>query len=304
MRAAALLVVLSAALVSAQSPYLTVEQRAQFHGPYSEAVEPFRIVGNIHYVGAKNIASYLITTPDGHILIDTGTKEMEPVVRANIEKLGFKLRDIKILLSGHAHFDHVQGHAAMKKATGARVMAIGGDAAALSSGTDNSALGDEGWEPVRVDRVLKDGDTVSLGGTTLRAVWTPGHTQGATMWQTRVQERSKTYTVAFLGGTIPNAGVPLFNNPRHASVVADTQKTLRVLKEMTAPDIYLVEHPQAMLAGKVERIKAGETPHPLVDPDGWTRMIATADANFQKMLKDARQQERPASPSPRAAQEK
>src|SRR5262244_1902131 len=108
------------------------------HGDWSAPVEPFRVVGNIYYVGAVNIASYLITTPEGHILLDTGTREMEPVVRASIEKLGFKLTDIHILLSGHAHYDHVQGHAAMKRATGARVMALGDDATALSSGTDRS----------------------------------------------------------------------------------------------------------------------------------------------------------------------
>lgn len=292
MRGAALLVVLSSALVSAQSPYITAEQRAQLHGPWSQAVEAFRIVGNIYYVGAQNIASYLITTPEGHILIDTGTNEMQPAVRANVAKLGFKLQDIKIMLSSHAHFDHVQGHAAMKKATGAQVMAIGGDAVALSSGKDNSAIGEEGWEPVKVDRVLKDGDTVTLGGTILRAVWTPGHTQGATTWFTTVQEKAKTYTLAFLGGTIPNAGVPLFKNPRHPNVIADTQRALRVLKEMKPPDIYLVGHPQNMFAGKVERIKAGETPHPLVDPEGWTKTIANSEANFQKMLKEAEAKEK------------
>jgi len=90
------------------------------------------------------------------------------VIRANVAKLGFKLQDIKILLSGHAHFDHVQGHAAMKKVTGAQVVALGEDARALSAGTDISPLGDEGWEPVKVDRVLKDGDTVTLGGITIQ----------------------------------------------------------------------------------------------------------------------------------------
>src|SRR5437773_10169482 len=114
------LVVMGSVLVWAQTSPLSPEQRAQFHGPYSEAAEPFRIVGNLYYVGAKNIASYLLTTPQGHIMIDTGTKEMEPVIRTNVEKLGFKLADVKIMLSGHAHFDHVQGHAAMKRATGAR----------------------------------------------------------------------------------------------------------------------------------------------------------------------------------------
>ena len=163
MRNAVLLIIMSSAVVWAQTSPLSPEQRATFHGRMSEAVEPFHIVGNIYYVGARNIASYLITTPEGHIMIDTGTKEMHEVIRANVAKLGFKLQDIKILLSGHAHFDHVQGHAAMKKATGAKVMAIREDAAALAAGTDQSPLGDEGWEPVKVDRILKDGDTGQIG---------------------------------------------------------------------------------------------------------------------------------------------
>ena len=145
---------LFSAFLYAQTSPLTAEARAQFHGPYSEAVEPFHIIGNIYYVGARNIASYLLTTPEGHIMIDTGTKEMHPVITANVRKLGFKLQDVKILLSGHAHFDHVQGHAAMKKVTGARVMALREDAVALEAGADRSPLGDEGWEPVQVDRCL------------------------------------------------------------------------------------------------------------------------------------------------------
>src|SRR5215470_20436295 len=182
MRNPVLLIILSSVVAGAQTSPLSPEQRATFHRRQSEAIEPFHIVGNIYYVGARNIASYLITTPEGHIMIDTGTKEMHEVIRANIEKLGFKLQDVKILLSGHAHFDHVQGHAAMKKATGAKVMAIREDAAALAAGTDMSPLGDEGWEPLAVERVLKDGETVTMGGTTLRAVWTPGHTPGCTTW--------------------------------------------------------------------------------------------------------------------------
>jgi metallo-beta-lactamase class B len=286
MRAVALLFAMSSVFVSAQSP-LSPEQRAQFHGPYSEPVEPFRIVGNVHYVGARNIASYLITTPQGHIMIDTGTNEMHPVIRANVEKLGFKMQDIEILLSGHAHFDHVQGHAAMKKATGARVMAIGEDAAALASGTDKSPLGDEGWDPVQVDRVLKDGDTVTLGGTTLRAVWAPGHTPGCTTWTTTVQENGKPYSVAFSACGVPNGGVKLIGNPKFPNLVDETLRSLRRQKELR-PDIYLTMHPQALFAGKVERIKAGETPHPLMNPEGWTKMLADNEANFLKRVQDER----------------
>src|SRR5689334_24117263 len=127
MRNALLLILISSAVLWAQTSPLSPEQRATFHGQMSQPVEPFRIVGNIYYVGARNIASYLITTPEGHIMIDTGTNEMHQLIVSNVAKLGFKLRDIKILLSGHAHFDHVQGHAAMKKATGAKVMALGED---------------------------------------------------------------------------------------------------------------------------------------------------------------------------------
>jgi len=260
----------------------------QFRGPYSAPTEPFRIVGNIHYVGAANIASYLITTPQGHILIDTGMTEMHDVIRNNVAKLGFKTADIKIMLSSHAHFDHVAGHAAMKTLTGAQVMAMTGDAEALESGKDNSALGAVGWEPVKVDRVLKHGDTVSLGGTTLRAIHAPGHTQGATTWVTRVEERGRQYTVAFLGGTTPNGGVPLLNNPRHKTVIEDTQRMFERLKAEPVPDIYVVGHPQAMFAGKVERIKAAATPHPLLNGDAWTKQIVEAEAAFRKRVADER----------------
>src|SRR5262245_54930849 len=124
MRLTIALVVLVCAAASAQSPYITPQQRTKFHTSDSEPVEPLRVIGNIYYVGARGLASYLITTPEGHVLLDTGTKEMHPVIRANVERLGFKLPDIKYLLSSHAHFDHMQGHAAMKRATGAQVVAL------------------------------------------------------------------------------------------------------------------------------------------------------------------------------------
>lgn len=260
----------------------------QFRGPYSAPVEPFKIVGNIHYVGGANISSYLITTPEGHILIDTGMKEMHEVIKNSVAKLGFNTSDIKIMLSSHAHFDHIEGHAMMQKLTGAQVMAMVGDAEALSSGKDNSALGAIGWEPVRVARVLKHGDTVSLGGTTLRAVHTPGHTQGATTWITTVDDNGRRYTVGFLGGTTPNGGVPLFDNPRHKAVIEDTQRTFSTLKAERAPDIYLVGHPQAMFMGKVEAIKAGASPHPLLNGDAWTKQIVDGEVNFAKRVAEER----------------
>jgi metallo-beta-lactamase class B len=279
------LLIAAPVVLPAQTSPLTAEQRAQFHGPYSQPEEPFRLIGNIYYVGAKNIASYLVTTPQGNILIDTGTTEMTPVITANIEKLGFKVRDIKIMLSSHAHFDHIGGHAAMKKLTGARVMAIRQDAEALEAGKDLSPLGDEGWTPVKVDRVLKDGDTVTLGGTTLRAVWAPGHTPGCTVWTTSVPDGGRSYSVAIFGCGGPNGGVKLVGNQRFPTLVDDTMATFRKLK-MLKPDIYVSGHPQMLFAGKIDRMKAGERPHPLLDPQSqaWAKMLDEAEANFTKRV--------------------
>jgi len=290
-RYAAIVLVTAAVTLSAQSSPLTTEQRAQFHGPYSQPEEAFRLVGNIYYVGAKNIASYLITTPQGHILVDTGTTEMTPVITASVERLGFRMRDIKIMLSSHAHFDHIGGHAAMKKLTGARVMAIRQDAEALEAGKDLSPLGDEGWTPVKVDRVLKDGDTVALGGTTLRAVWAPGHTPGCTVWTTDVPDGGRNYSVAIFGCGAPNGGVKLIGNPKFPTLVDDAMGTLRKLK-MLKPDIYVSGHPQMLFAGKIDRMKAGERPHPLFDPgsQAWTKMLDDAQAAFEKRVAAERAQ--------------
>jgi metallo-beta-lactamase class B len=275
MRAAALLVVVGSAVVAAQVPLLTPQQLAQFHGAYSESIEPFRIVGNVHYVGAKNIASYLITTRDGHILLDTGTNEMGPVIRANVAKLGFKLSDIKVIISSHAHFDHIQGHAAMKKATGARVMAIREDA---------DALGSEGWSPVKVDRVLKDGDTVALGGTTLRAMHAPGHTPGCTVWTTTVAEDGRNYSVIFHGCGGPNAGVRIVGNSKFPNLAEQSLGTLARLKQVK-PDIYLTGHPQAIFEGKIDAMKAGTRPHPLlITSDAWMKMLTDNEAALKKRI--------------------
>ena len=278
--------------VSAQTSPLSAEARQRFHDEFSSPAQSFRIVANVYYVGARNIASYLITTPQGHFLIDTGTIQMAPLVLANIQKLGFRLQDVKILLSGHAHFDHVQGHAAVQRATGARAMAIGEDAAALSSGMDRSPLGDEGWEPVTIDRVLKDGETLTLGGTTLRAVFTPGHTPGCTTWTTTVQDKEpRPYSIVFHAcGGGPNGGVKVNGNTLFPNLVQDTLRTYAALK-MLKPDIYLPMHPEAYFKDKIDRMRAGERPHPLlVDAGAWTKMIEEAEANFQKRVQDEQKQ--------------
>src|SRR5215470_14828434 len=179
---------------------------------WNKPVKAFRIIGNIHYVGTNFLACYLITTPAGHILIDTGMQESGPLVRANIEALGFKLSEIKIILSSHSHFDHVAGHADMKAATGAQVYAIEADAAILESGGAKSFNPGTPYKPVKVDKALKDGEVVRLGNAALTAHLTPGHTEGNTTWTTTVEEGGKKYDVVFVGSMSINPGVLIVNN--------------------------------------------------------------------------------------------
>ena len=281
MRPICALVLVSAA-IACVSPY---SQAAQQEAA-SEAAEPFRVIGNIYYVGGQ-YGSYLITTPEGHILHDTGSTEMHPLIVSNVEKLGFNVRDIRIMISSHAHWDHVEGHAAMKRVTGAQVVALGGDAVALESGQDNSAIGARNFDPVPVDRVIEDGDTVTLGGVTLRALWTGGHTQGATMWMTTVQDGGNTYSVAFRGGEIPNAGAQLFDNPRHSTVVVDTQRTLQRLKELAPPDVFLHNHPQDPPQELDPALPVDPRCETCFDAEGFGNLVAGLEARFEAMLREA-----------------
>jgi metallo-beta-lactamase class B len=169
------------------------------------------------------------------------------------------------------------------------VVALGGDAVALRSGRDNSAIGARNFEPVPVDRVIEDGETVSLGGVTFRALWTSGHTQGATMWMTTVQEGGKTYSVAFRGGEIPNAGAPLFDNPRHPTVVADTRRTLQRLKALTL-DLFLHNHPQDPPQRTDPALPVDGRCVTCFDAEGFRRYVAAAEASFDAMLREAEAQ--------------
>jgi metallo-beta-lactamase class B len=284
MRLTCALVLVSAAIAFV-SPYSQAEQQERIEA-VSEAAEPFRVIGNIYYVGGP-YGSYLITTPEGHILHDTGSAEMHPLIVSNVEKLGFNVGDIRIMISSHAHWDHVEGHAAMQRVTGAQVVALGGDAVALESGQDNSAIGARNFDPVPVDRVIEDGDTVTLGGVTVRALWTGGHTQGATMWMTTVQSGGNTYSVAFRGGEVPNPGAPLFNNPRHPTVVADTQRTLQRLKELEPPDLFLHNHPQDPPQELDPALPVDPRCVTCFDAEGFRIFVAGVEARFEAMLREA-----------------
>ncbi len=257
-------------------------------GEASQPVEPYKVIGNIYYVGAVNISSHIIVTPEGLILLDSGTQEMLPGIRTNLEKLDYTLQDVKIILSSHAHWDHVEGHAAIKELSGAQVMAVGEDAAAIASGIDTSAAGAQGWNPTAVDRVLKNGDKVTLGGVTMQAHLTPGHTKGCTAWTITVEENGKFYVVVFVGGTGINRGVQLLDNKRHPSIVEDYARTFRVLKELPA-DVFLAQHPSMYgMADKLERLRAGATSNPFIDPEGYQRFLEEEEGKYLRQLEEER----------------
>jgi metallo-beta-lactamase class B len=258
-----------------------------FHTTMAQPEAPFRILGNVYYVGASNIASYLITTPDGHFLLDTGVSEMGPLIRANVEALGFRLSDIRILLSSHAHFDHVQGHAVMQRLTGAQVMALDADADALATGMDLSPLGFEGWEPVRVDRRLADGETITLGGISMTPVWSPGHTPGCTNWLTTTRDGDRDYELLFFGCNGPNDGVRLLGNPNFPDLEAQAREGFATLKGLD-PDIYLTGHPQAPFADVIDQLRVQVRPHPLLNQVPWSQFINAAEAAFLRRLEEER----------------
>src|SRR4051794_38336047 len=172
-----------------------------------------KVVGNVYYVGSKDLASYLITTPEGHILINSGFERTVPLIEKSVESLGFKMTDVKVLLASHAHSDHVAGHARLQKLTGAKVYVMRGDDQVIASGGKGQYLyASDRWAPCKIDRVLQDRDEVKLGGVTLVARLTPGHTRGCTTWAWKVEESGKKYDVVVIGSPNVNPGFQLVDN--------------------------------------------------------------------------------------------
>jgi metallo-beta-lactamase class B len=276
------LTVLACAFAAAVVASTARAQDSDWRQPF----EPVKIVGNVYYVGTHGLSSFLIVTPAGGILIDSGEAASVPFIRASVEKLGFRLADVKILLAGHAHFDHVGGHAELKRLTGAQVVAMDADREGLESGKDLSALGGTGWTPVHVDRTIKDSDTVTLGGTTLTAHLTPGHTQGCTTWTMDTTENGRRYQVAFVCSVTINEGVHLVGNTRVPSIADHYARTFRALRDLK-PDVFVAEHGGVFsLDEKAKR--AGGATNPFVDPDGYTRFVERSEQAYIKQLREER----------------
>ena len=260
--------------------------RAQSDPTWRQPFDAVRIVGNVYYVGTRGLSSFLIVTPAGGIIIDSGEAESVPFIRASVEKLGFRLSDIKWLLPGHAHFDHVGGLADLQRLTGAQVAAMAADRQALESGVDRSALGASGWKAVKVDRVMHDGEAVTLGGATLTAHLTPGHTQGCTTWTMEAVQDGKKYQVAFVCSVSINDGVHLVGNTRVPAIAEQYAQAFRALHDIKA-DVFVAEHGSVFgLEEKARRAAANPAVNPFVDPEGYQRFVRNSEQAYLKQLAD------------------
>jgi metallo-beta-lactamase class B len=265
----------------------TYAQYARENPAWNQPVKPFKIIANIYYVGASDVTSFLITTPAGHILLDGGFDETVPQIQANVKKLGFDLKDVKILLNSHAHFDHAGGLATLKSITGAKLYASRADAVLIESGGRGDYLfGDRFlFKPVEVDVQFDDGYKVELGGTVVTAHLTPGHTKGDTTWTMAVTEGGKQYDVVFVGSTTINPGTKLVGNSNYPSIAEDYARSFRVLKSLHC-DVFLAPHGNFFsLTDKMKKLATGSSPNPFIDPDGYGAFIARTEKVYLDQLK-------------------
>ena len=266
---------MAAASLSAQQP------------SWTEPFPPHRIAGNLYYVGSKDLASYLIVTPQGNILINSSLESSPPLIRKSIEKLGFKFSDTKILLISHAHWDHDAGSAQILKQTGAKYMVMAEDVPVVESGGRKDfhygKSPEDLYPPAKVDRVLHDGDEVRLGGTVLTAHLTPGHTKGCTTWTMKIVDGGKSYNIVIIGSPNVNPGYKLVGNKAYPQIAQDYEKTFRVLKSLPC-DIFLGAHGGYYgMVAKYARLKQ-EGMKVFVDPQGYKDYVADRERAFKTEL--------------------
>src|SRR4051812_8850468 len=246
---------------------------AQANPDWHRAIPGFRIAGNLYYVGTADLAVYLVTTPQGNILINGDFKQDVPAIRKSIEGLGFKYADTKIILISHAHGDHDEGVGLIKSATGAKLMVMDADVADV----ENTAPGRPG---AKVDRVLHDRDTVELGGAILTARLTPGHTPGCTTWTLQVPDGGRTLNAVIIGSPNVNAGYILVNNSKYPQIAGDYVKTFALLKSLPV-DLFLGAHGAYFnLRDKLPKMNGGT--NPFVDPAGYKTYVAEREQAFEK----------------------
>ena len=260
---------------------LAAHQWTPVNPEWNRPVEPFRIAGNLYYVGAAGISAYLLTSPDGDVLLDSGFQETVPLIEANMHKLGFRLTDVRILINSHAHVDHAGGLAELKSRTKARLLASPADAELMvHGGKGDFAFGDTlPYQPVVPDALLKDGEPVRLGNISLTPHFTPGHTKGCTTWTTTVQDGGHAYRVVFTC-SLTAPGYQLTNNPKYPLIWQDFEASLKTLRALPC-DIFLAPHGWDFnLADKSKAL--GGAANPFVDPDGYRRYLDRSEAALHK----------------------
>ena len=251
--------------------------------------EPAHIAGPIYFVGTTGLSSFLITTSKGHILLYTGLSSSGPMIEQSIKKLGFNPADIKILLTGHAHVDHVGGHAYVKKISGAQVAVMEAEKELIESGGKSDfhygSYPEFMFDPVQVDRILHDGDHVSLGDITMTALHTGGHTRGATTWTMTIVDGGKTYSVVFPDGTSINPGYRLAVNPSYPGIEVSYRNTLAILERLN-PDIWLSCHTDFFNYKEKHSAAASKGADAYIDPEGYQQRIANEKAHLEAEIKN------------------
>jgi metallo-beta-lactamase class B len=269
----------------------TSAKYAPANAEWNRPVEPFRIVGNVYYVGASDVSAFLITTPQGHILLDTGFRETVPMLESSIRKLGFRVEDIRLLLASHAHYDHAGGMADLKAKTGARMLANPREAELLrQGGRGDFAFGDRyAFPPVVPDGEFHDGETIRLGGMVLTPHFTPGHTKGCTSYSARVREGARVFDVVF-PCSLTAPGYQLVSNTQYPGIVTDFETSFAKLGAL-ACDVFVGGHSWDFgLDAKRERLKSGAGVNPFVDPGGYKDWLERSRTAFRHQYAEQQQQ--------------
>lgn len=280
-------VLISIGSAAAAALILPAASIADLDSDWTTVLPPYRIAANLYYVGSRDLASFLIATPEGHILINSNLVTSPPQIRASVEKLGFRYRDVKILLISHAHYDHCAGSAQIRRETGAQYMVMDADVPDVESGgAKNFQFGhdkDMLYPPAKVDRVLHDGQ-IKLANTVLFAHKTAGHTKGCTTWTMTLGDKGQNYNVVIVGSPNVLSSYNLIDDRKYPHMAADFEQQFRTLKALPC-DIFLGAHGSyyGMLA-KAARLKAAET-NAFVDPEGYRKFVAEHEQAFQDELK-------------------
>jgi metallo-beta-lactamase class B len=262
-------------------------QYAPANAEWNRPIAPVKIAGNLYYVGPSGVSSFLFTTSQGHILLDTGYRETVPIIESNLKQLGFRFEDIRLILVCHAHNEHAGGVAEIKRRTHARFLASPGDAPLLArGGKGDFALADRyRFPPVEPDGLLRDGEPVGLGGTQLTPHFTPGHTKGCTSWTTTVQEGAKVLRVV-IPCSVSAPGYQLVNNPKYPEIQKDFEASFAKLRALPC-DIFLTEHSWDFdLPAKIQSEANDPSRNAFIDPEGYRRYLDRAQAAFQKQVEE------------------